>query len=267
MSLSVVVDQTVDDDLPPGMRVTVSTDATGVVPVDLVRIHPDGSEHRVLTEGRPYLIGGVWTGVDWHAPRNVDIRWRAATSTEQASAVGTVYTDSAWLVPADDVTRAVQLAEVVNFGARSRESRAGMFQPVADGSNGPRPKPIFVSDDAGRGPVKVAAVVRVADEGPLWRLLEDDGVVLVVTPGPGWRVSWMWAQALSDEWANPARAWWPYDDVTLPLVEAADPLGDVLPTWTDGDLQAFAADNGWDEEDIAGLYATDFDLQINHRVS
>ncbi|TKV61872.1 hypothetical protein FDO65_10130 [Nakamurella flava] len=266
MSVAISLSPFDDPDLPPGMRLTVTSDQLGTVPLEVWRVHPDGSEHRVISSSRPYLIAGAWVETDIHAPYNVDVTWRVQSSAGSASTVGTVYSEFSWLVPPSEPTTAVRLDEVVNLSSRQRETRAAKFQPVSDGSNGDNPKPIFVSD-GGRGGTGVTATVRVLDEQPLWRLLDSDTVLLLITPGPGWRVKWMWAQVTRDEWANPGRAWWPYDDVVLTLDESADPDAELMPIWTDGDVHAWALANGLTEGGVAAAYATDLDMQVNNRTA
>lgn len=216
--------------VPPSVVLTVAstTSAPSAVPVNtairLIRIHPDGSEHQVITATDPRLIpsSGVW--IDYHAPYNVSVTWRVEAAGSTATDSTTLPSAKTWLIKPSDVASAFKVESVRGIGPRGRRSRAARFAPAGGDA-------IFVSEGKRDG-VASAITVKAWEWAALEQFLDDDGVVLVNTPNVGWRIGWMWAQIGQPEFANPGAAWWPYDEVALPLEQSADPDVDLTPPWT-----------------------------------
>lgn len=251
--------------LPPRVRldVTTTTGSPNSVAANslltLWRIHQDGSEHRVLTPPDPRSISGSWVGYDYHSPYNREVSYRVQVGSASATASGVwVPSSVAWLIHPSDITRSVCLDSVRSIGTRSTKSRAGRFTP-------PGEKPIFISEGRRDG-ISGAIVVKHSDADAILALTDDDPLLLINTPGDGWRVGWMWVQPGQMDYDNPGGAYWPWDTVTIPWEEAQEPDADLISAWTAGIAAKTFKAAGINAGQMKLLYANAAALKTNTTV-
>lgn len=252
--------------LPPGMKITITGTTSGGDPVpaestiDLIRIHTDGSRHQVLTEAQPVMSGGVWPGVDYHAPFNQAVRYEATAAGVVATSVAArVVSDWVWLVPPSTPALAVRVETVAEIDDRKVPSRAGKF-PVIGGNT------IYLSDAGHRPGMSSQITVRIkaTDEPAMRKLLYSDQPILINTPNqPGWDLSWHWVQPDSVQYSNPGKVIsYPYRYIQIPFDECEDPDIDLTTLWTSQD----AADEFSTSATVATTFSTSFNLQSNSRL-
>jgi hypothetical protein len=177
----------------------------------LWRVHPDGTEHRVILPAEARVIGGSWVGFDYHAPYNGAVSWRVeAAGFSATSGPVWVLCDSTWLISATTPGLSVQV-KVAAIGDQSRPTRSGEFTPVGGDT-------LFISDGKRGGMVgSIAVRVPAAGVGDIVTLLADDGVILINTPGTvGWDVKWQWAQ-VTDQGLSNLGGWKGYPNRVVPL--------------------------------------------------
>lgn len=248
---------------PPGLlpriALTVITTPATTAPIDLVRIHQDGTEHRVIVSNREQVIGGGWADKDYHAPFNQQVTYRVRTGADQATAQAFVSMDVPWLISADEPDLSFPI-RVKQIGDRTRDPRAAAHRPVGG-------QLIAISDDehAWDGVVS-SLIIQVEDEAPLQRLIDDSPVVLINTPGAGWRIQWMWALLGQLTYVNAGRAYWQSELITLPVTEVAAPDVDLVSTWNAGVMASTFAAQGKTAGDIVGLYANSLALLTDTRL-
>lgn len=257
MTVTVTATPTFGVGVPPAVLLTVT--ATGIPANSALavwRIHPDGTEHLVITTDAPRLIPDAWVGLDYHCPFNAVITYRVEAAGQTGTTDTVVTGNATWLISPSDPDLSVRV-NVRNIEARSQDSRAGRFAPYGG-------KATFRSEGLRNG-ISGSITVEVGDDRPIRRLLDEDSVILINTPGQGWRISWMWVQPGQVSYLNPGRARWPFEIVTLPFEESADPDVDQTPLWTCDIAAAVFAAEGVDCDELPGLYATCLDLAINRR--
>jgi len=210
--------------LPPSVVLTVAATTGAPNPVvdgaalQVVRIHSDGTRHAVLTDANPRILGGVWTGLDCHAPYNQGMLYEiTAGPTATSTAVWLVSTGT-WLVHPATPALSVKVDAVAVIGDRTRSTRATRFQPIAN-------TPVYVSDGV-RNSVTGSIDVRVKDPAPIDALFDDDSPILINTPGTtGYDITWMWVQPKDVQYVNPAGGWvrYPVRHAVIPFEECQDP--------------------------------------------
>ena len=247
------------NDLPPRVALTVTTSPATTAPIDLVRIHQDGSEHRVIVSNREQVIGGGWADHDYHCPFNQPVTYRVRTGSDTNTAAAFVNMDAPWLISADQPALSFPI-RVKTIGDRTRDPRASAHRPIG----GPL---VAISDglQAWDG-ITTSMTIEVDDEEPLRKLIDNDPVVLVNTPGKGWRIQWMWALLGQVSYVNVGRAYWRSELITLPLTEVAAPDVDLVPIWNAGIMAATFAAEGKNAGDIVSLYANALALTTDARL-
>lgn len=246
MTLTVTAVNRYTFDHPPALLLTAtSSDSAASDYVDVWRIHGDGTEHRVLTGANPRLSGGVWTGLDYHAPFNQSVTYRVDGSESGSSAAAWVSSSQTWLIHASEPELSVKVDSVRAIADRTRATRSVRFQPLAGGVT-------FLTDGVRNG-VTGSLTVKVSDEEPLDALLDDDSVVLLNTPGTtGWDLAWLWLQPLDVAFQNPGGfAGFPFRWVQIGFEQSEQPDVDSVAV-TCGTAATFAATCGA----YAALYAT-----------
>lgn len=251
---------------PPRVLLTVlSTESSpNPVPVNssivVWRIHPDGSEHRVLTPADPRVLGGGWAGFDYHSPYNVATTYRVDAAGQSATVKSRVACNFTWLIHPYDVTLSVRVDGVRAIGDRNLgQSRAGRFEPI-DGLAS------FISDGSRSG-ITSSILVKIKNTARLEKLLADDTVILVNTQGRGRPISWMWANIKAPTASLPnGGVYFPFQRVALDLEQSADPDVDQIPTWNDGTAYAAAVAAGLNDGQRSALYANDLALSTNTKL-
>lgn len=245
--------------LPPRVSLTVVTSPATTAPIDLVRIHQDGSEHRVIVSNREQVIGGGWTDKDYHAPFNQRVTYRVKTGADTATAQTHISMDVPWLISADQPALSFPV-RVKQIGDRTEEPRATAHRPIGG--------PLVAISDGGQAWDGIASslVIEVDDEAPLRTLKDNDPVVLINTPGKGWRIQWMWALLGQISYVNVGRAYWRSELITLPVAEVAAPDVDLVATWNAGTMAATFAAEGKTAGDIVSLYANALALTSDARL-
>lgn len=243
---------------PPGVDLLVTatapTDVNGAVAV--VRIHADGTRHRVITEYDPHLMSGVWAVTDSHPPYNQVLTYEVTVGPDTATSVAVVMSSVTWLIPPSDVESAVSVQKVAEIADRSFAATTGRF-PTLGG------KTISVSGEAPRMTGSVTLRAEVSGLDALLRLLQE-GTILISTPAePGWEVKWLWVSRTGHRVANPGKlVSFPFRLVTLEFEECEDPDVDLTPMWTDADMgAAFASDAA-----AEAAYASAFDAELDRRL-
>lgn len=215
--------------LPPSVVLTAAatTGAPNAVvdgaPLQVVRIHADGTRHNVLTSPNPRFSGGVWSGLDCHAPFNQFVTYEITAGPTVSSAAVLLTSTATWLVHAATPTLSVKVDAVAVIGDRTRSTRATRFQPVEAAA-------VYVTDGVRNG-VTGSIDVR-ANLAAIDTLMEDDSAILINTPGTtGYDLTWMWVQPKDVQYVNPAGGWvkYPVRHAVIPFEETADPLTDSAP--------------------------------------
>jgi hypothetical protein len=249
------------------LTVTSTTGTPNPIPANtlltLWRIHPDGSEHRVIAASEVRVIGGAAATFDYHPPYNVPITYRVeAAGVAVVSGPVFVQCGSTWLISASTPALSVEVPQVAAIGELSRPTRSGEFVPIGGES-------IFINDGRRGGKVGSMAIrlpYELADA--VWDLLDDDGVILINTPGTaGWDIKWQWVQVQDQGFANQGQVVWFRNRVfTLPFKASGDPDVDLVNPWNAGVAAAYFAANGITAGGTAALYATALDLETNTRL-
>lgn len=244
--------------LPPAVLLTVTTSPATTAVLDLVRIHQDGSEHRIITSSLPQVIGGGWADKDYHAPFNQLVIYRVTTGSDTGTDTAFISMDVPWLISADQPALSFPI-RVKTIGDRTEDPRATAHRPIG----GPL---VAISDGLQTWDgVVTSMTIEVEDEAPLRALKANDPVVLVNTPGKGWRIQWMWALLGQVSYVNVGRAYWRSELVTLPLTEVAAPDVDLVSTWNAGIMAETFAAEGKTAGDIVSLYANSLALVTDAR--
>lgn len=264
MTLVVTAEEIYDEDVPPAIILTVTSSTSGPNPVPvnsplaIWRVHEDGSEHLVITTEPPRLIPNTWIGLDYHCPYNVPVTYRVeaagVTATVDVNELACVYT---WLISPSEPALSVRVDAVKAMSDRGQGSRAGRYAPYGG-------KATFHSEGERDG-LTGSITVQVPDDKAIKKLLKQDSVILINTPGPGFRIEWLWVQPFQLGYVNPGYAYWPYELVVIPFEESADPEVDQTPIWTIDIAAAQFAAAGVTVDTLGGLYATVLDLAINRR--
>lgn len=228
---------------PPRMRLTVT--AAGVVGADLVvlRVHEDGSRHRVLVEDRPRVIAGSWVGYDFHSPYNVPVRYVAQVTGQVESAPSAARELPSrlhWLIDPVDPARSVPVDALRALGDPAQESRATSLPIIGS------PRPLVISD--GYRPSEVGSfTVRVdspQSRAALTALLAQDGPVLINRWSVDrWEAAWQWVQPGNLAWVNPG-GWtaFPFRIASFGTVAVDQPDVAFGALWTCADvLDTFAS--------------------------
>jgi hypothetical protein len=249
--------------LPPSMLLTVTSTTGSPDPVaegaylGLVRIHADGSRHKVLTGPNPRISGGAWTGVDCHLPYNQPVTYEVTAGPTVVSTPMWLPCNDTWLVHGSSPELSVRVEFVTVIADRGYKSRAERFQPL----DAPA---VFVSDSS-RGGVtgSIEIAVPTADVPPILALLDDDSVILISTPGSvDWDLKWLWCQpgqVSAKTIQGTKKSGWRF--ITLPFEESADPDTDSA-ALTCGEAATFAADCGAYAVLYANCGAASIDLRL-----
>lgn len=251
------------------LNVTSTSTGTTAVPdnslISVIRIHPNNTRHRVLTEQGPRLAGGVWTWLDIHCPYNGPIYYEvtADNGVVATSAVVWLLSDRAYLIHPSKADWAVRVDTVASIGDRTNASRSAQFVPIGG-------QDVFLTDgyrDGVAGNLEVRTTA--AGQYFYWRLFNDDQVVLLNTPNTaGWELGWMWLQPGDITYTNPAeKNAYPYRYIKIPYRQAADPIVILEPAWSSQDALAYwTTASGLTSADMVSRYATSLDFLTDTRL-
>ena len=230
--------------------------------ISVIRVHADGTRHRVVTEDAPRLLGGGWAWVDVHAPFNQAVWYEiTAAGSAAASSSVTVAANRTWLVHSAQAALAVKVDVVSEISDRAAKTRSAKFVPFGSPA-------VFLSEGLRDG-INGSFVVRVTDETPLEALFADDSVVLVNTPNTtGWDLGWMWIQPGDITYSNKAGlVAYKYRHVTVNYEQCDDPTVELQPVWTSGGAYAYwTTSQGKNSGNMVALYATSLDFLTDTRL-
>lgn len=224
----------------PAVLLDVSSSPAVTDVVWLSRIHPDGSAHRVLTTDYPSkLIGGTWTGYDFHAPFNVACTYIAQTASQVSAASVETWLasdDATWLIHPSDPELSVLVDVVTNISDTSFKDRSQRFQVLGKRDSVTR-------TDYPRGGESGSMSV-MCDGAEAWSKLKalfaDSGPILVnLKPLRGFVKEWKWIQPGDLTMSSPAG----HDKIdvriaTFSYEETEQPDADAFPLWSFDDITA-----------------------------
>lgn len=250
--------------VPPRVLLDVAvTGGSGTSPISIVRVHEDGSEHRVLTQASPSLSNFDWAGFDYHAPMNEVITYRVTASTQVGTSPPKALMGAhLWLmhpsnpdlsltpdaiVEVSDLTEAGTSAVHYPFGSTLGVSRSEGARRAASGS-------LTVRCDSPASLTGLRALLAGSSPILINFPADDDG---------WWDLKWCWIQPLDITRHNPAGwVFYPYRHVVIPFQVVGTPGVVVPPVWTCADLAAAFATCA----DAAAAYATCQDMALDLRV-
>lgn len=206
----------------------------------LYRIHDDdGSRHKVLTvERQPKLIGGTWTGFDYHAPFNRSFSYQAISGDDQISPVSAsewLASDSFWLIHPSTPSLSVLVDMVTAVDAYQYEDTSQVFRVLG------KRLPVVRTDYPRGGETGAITILceSPASRAALKKLLAASGPVLLNTPLTDDDLGWKWIQPGNLSIENPGpRVTVPVRLAKLPYREVEQPDADVSPVWTFDDITA-----------------------------
>lgn len=188
---------------PRTQLTATSSVGTLTAPITVTRIHPDGSQWPVLVESGAAMIGGSWTGVDYHAPFNQSVTYQAAaggTTSAVSTSVMVVSRSTVWLLPPSSMDLAVAVDVVVEIGEPSFADTSIDYQVLNNAlpnvrNNRPR-----------GGEVGTMKVLCRSSESwaELFALFAVGGPVLINNPRDTWLAGWKWVQPGPLQQLNPA---------------------------------------------------------------
>lgn len=239
---------------------TVSSSPSITTALTVMRVHEDGSQHRVISETlEPQLVGGSWSGFDHHAPVNQPVSYTAVAGAQTgASSVVYVLADETRLSHPTDPYLMVVPDAVRAVATRSYDSNAVGFQ-VLD-----RALPVHVRDmpRSGETGVLTIKVVSLQQEAAVRALFADGGQILV--NGVFRDLGWMWIQPGPISWENPAGFdSFGFRNVTIPYEATTQPDEAADPSWTCDDLAA----TGWTCTQAATHYADVNGMALDIRIA
>lgn len=255
---------------PPAVRLTITSTVLSPQTFVAVRVHADGTEHKVMNETGARIISGVGVVTDYCAPFNQQLTYRVTAEGLSGTVTPPRLVSSwTWIVHPAVPALSVRAKAVRAVSDRARASRAAEFQPMdADPLTGDN-YPVFQSGGHRAG-LEGSIVLRVAERDipTVDRLVKDDSVLLINTPGEsGWDVRWLWVKA-DITYGNPIGRMGVHDRaVTLAFKQAADPDVDQTPIWTDAISEAYWATQGvLTDAALEAKYASALDWEIDNRV-
>jgi hypothetical protein len=237
----------------PRIQINITSSPTVNGSVVLWRTHTDGTVHRVLLEANPTMLG-TYVGLDFHAPFNQAVTYRAEAAGLVSAESGAQWliSDESWLVHRSDPDLSVVVEKLVGPAAPYKyPSRATRFQVLN------RRLPVYRTDYP-RGGESGQLLVKCESEASraaLKALLADDGVLLLNTPYTDDDLGWKWIKPLDLDISNPGGSFnFPFRYATIPYEEASQPDADsTLWTWADMTAHAVAAYPTW--ADLTTAYA------------
>ena len=237
----------------PRVQINVSSSPTLNGALKVYRTHADGSQYRVLLEAGAAVIG-TYVGLDFHAPFNQAVTYRAEAGGLVSAESGAVWlvSDQAWLIHRSDPDLSVAVEKIIGPAAPVKySSRATRFQVLN------RRLPVHRHDyplggETGTVVVKCESAESVA---ALQANRADDGVVLWNSPYTVGELQWMWVQPGDLDISNPGGVrGFPFRYATLPYEETSQPDADA-PVWTYAELAARAVTLYPTYADLATAYA------------
>jgi len=236
----ITIAATVDTAVPqPRIRLDVTANATtpGVDPaarLSIYRVNPDGSQKRVIVDANAKLIGGSWTGFDYHCPFNAQVQYIASASAVSSSMTpATLPSSVSWLIHPNNPSLSVQLDAVADFADQAFDGAAVISFPYSG------VYPISLTEGAQRAPTGqlTARVNTRAKANAVLSLLADGGPMLMnlasKDPAAWWDQPWAWIQRTTVTPTNTAK------NLTggsrkfvIPYQVIDTPAGAALPLWT-----------------------------------
>lgn len=251
------------------VRLTLTSTVSGSgEPVTVWRVHEDGSEHRVIVPTGTRLSGGSTVVLDYHAPFNQSISYRAETATQTGpvSDPTAVVSKRPWILVADEPELSLPAAYVDDLGdegagyegaATSRWVGTGRKTGISD-----RTVDLSSSLVVAFLPKHLAA----------WRrLLHRGDALLVNLHEPRWDRQWFWVMPTRVTIQNPGekdnrfggKAGHPFRLASFDYDPIDPPDTDLTPLWTDGDVAAAFATDALME----AAYASDLAHELDDRTA
>lgn len=223
----------------PRIRLDVVANATapGVDPggrLSLYRVNPDGTQKRVIVDANATLIGGSWSGFDYHCPFNQQVQYIASASAVNSSMTpATLPSTVSWLIHPNNPALSVQLDAVADFADQAFDGSAVLSFPYSG------VYPISLTEGVQRAPTGqlTARVDSQAKAQALQALLADGGPMLMnlasKDPGAWWDQPWAWIQRATVTPLNPAKNLnGTSRKFVIPYQVIDTPAGAALPLWT-----------------------------------
>lgn len=246
----------------PLVSLSVASSPSVTDRVAIYRTHEDGSSHRVILEDGATLIGS-FVGVDYHAPFNQLVTYRAVsgglTSAESAAVV--VSSQGVWLMHPTDPALSVMVEKLVGPAADyTYPTRASRSQVL--NSRLPRFRSDFL-----RGGESGQLVVKCEDNptpAQMKALLDDDSIVLLNTPYGDDDLGWKWIKPLDLVIRNPGGFMsFPFRYAVIPYEEAEQlDFDQRIRTYAEAEAD-FPTE---DYADMALVYATYADARLDVRL-
>jgi len=221
---------------PPRVLVSVSSSPASTAVLRVFRVRQNGSQERVLTTGRA-VLNGTWSGYDYHAPFNEQIKYFAQTGLEADSALSSVVfipSDKMWLMHPSDPDLSFPVGAVLKFGNRSRKDTSEGFKVLNSG--------VTVRRTVGpRGPETGDLSVLLEDQTDVEQveaLLDASSPILLNSPRPE-VVKSKWVQPGDWTIGPPAGSYFRSDlrALSFSYEECRVPDEDVAPVWTYADVK------------------------------
>lgn len=259
--MTVTVTAVIEPGAQPGVRVSVAASPATLVPLQLTRVHEDGTVSKVLTtEFEPMVVSGTYSGVDYCPPFNQAFYYRAVVG---AAGSGTglgpvIYSRKTWLIDAQDPTKSFAVDAIRKPADPVYPNEYALYQ-VLD-----RKLPISDVDTARSGEQGELTVVcrSLVARRRLRRLLSAGWVFLINTPYDETDIGHMWVQPGALTQRNLAlHQTYPDRDMIFPYVQVEAPDISVNPQWTVAQIRAL----GLTVAQLRARYTTVPDLKYNHR--
>jgi hypothetical protein len=249
------------DNVPPRVRLNVSTSGTATALFTVVRTDPDGRDRRVILSASQRFTSSAAVVYDYHAPFNQPVAYTATSEAVSGTSTSvTLAVAVPWLIHRTNSTLSVQLDAIASIGDQAVASTAATH--FAYGAKYP-----VTRNEAVRRALSGSLDVRCdtkANRDAVEALLSDSGVILCNFPeadGQWMDVTWAWIQP--GDYTRSNKADWSYHQyrhVTFPFQVTDTPAGNLSPEWTWADVTALGT---W--TDIQALYDNWGDVIIDYR--
>ena len=239
----------------PAVLVQVSTTLQWR-PVDVFRVHEDGSEYRVITAaGNRSLVGGLWIEADRHVPWNQDVHYRAQTSNDSGtSGPVRVISKRSWIIDGSDPNQAVLLSGVRLMADRNWADRVERLDIQGSES------PIHLTGPLSLETGTLTAQVHSPREFRALQKLTGRPVLLNLSLSE-YDVGWLWVVIRAPKLANQGMASFGLREFVLTFEGTRQPDVDGQAYWTVSDLAA----TGWTITEAAAQYSSVTNMALDVR--
>lgn len=260
--MTLTVSATPAYDAQPNVVLSVSSSPGATGELSIVRVHEDGAEYPVLTDRQPVLNGG-WGGIDYHAPTNQLVTYRASAAGMSAETQTYLPSDQFWLAHPSDPEKSVPVLKVlapqepiVLQGRSEKTYVLGNPRPII--------RPSSARGEAGKATVQVCR----ADVSAVKALMKDSGPILMNGPWGADDFGWAWIFPDDPNIINPAGFLsFPTRNIAFSYEVCEAPDVDVSPVWTYADARAEFAGTTYAALRASGMFDSYTHLRLNIRTS